>query len=236
MKSLPALTVVCLLASVSGSATPQAAQLEPAPRTVLDRYCVTCHNQRTKAGGLTLDALDVAHVAAQPAIWEAVVRKVRTRTMPPPGMPRPDDATYASLTSWLTAELDRAAVPNPGRPLLRRLNQAEYGNVVRDLLSVQVDVKALLPADDSAFGFDNNADLLVVSPSLLDRYLSAADRVSALAVGDHCDRARLLRLLHARRSSQSQQIDGLPLSARSAGSACVTGFRSTAEISSFTWR
>ena len=211
MKSLPALTVVCLLASVSGSATPQAAQLEPAPRTVLDRYCVTCHNQRTKAGGLTLDALDVAHVTAQPAIWEAVVRKVRTRTMPPPGMPRPDDATYASLTSWLTAELDRAAVPNPGRPLLRRLNQAEYGNVVRDLLSVQVDVKSLLPADDSAFGFDNNADLLVVSPSLLDRYLSAADRVSALAVGDPLMAPGSESYYTRGDQSQSQQLDGLPL-------------------------
>jgi len=211
VKSLPSLTVVCLLASVSGGATPQAAQLEPAPRTVLDRYCVTCHNQRTKAGGLTLDALDVAHVAAQPAIWEAVVRKVRTRTMPPPGMPRPDDATYTSLTSWLTAELDRAAVPNPGRPLLRRLNQAEYGNVVRDLLSVQVDVKSLLPADDSAFGFDNNADLLVVSPSLLDRYLSAADRVSALAVGDPAIAPGSESYYTRGDQSQSQQIDGLPL-------------------------
>src|SRR6476469_6693570 len=87
-------------------------------RAVLDRYCVTCHNQRTRTAGLTLDRLDLTHVDAQPAIWEAVVRKVRTRAMPPQGMPRPDDATVASLTSWLTAELDRAAAaPNPGRPL-----------------------------------------------------------------------------------------------------------------------
>ena len=119
--------------------------------------------------------------------------------MPPQGMPRPDDATVASLTSWLTAELDRAAVvPNPGRPLLRRLNRAEYGNVIRDLLALDVDVRSLLPADDSAFGFDNNADLLVVSPSLLERYLSAADRVSALAVGDPVDAAGIRDVLHTR--------------------------------------
>jgi Protein of unknown function (DUF1592)/Protein of unknown function (DUF1588)/Protein of unknown function (DUF1587)/Protein of unknown function (DUF1595)/Protein of unknown function (DUF1585)/Planctomycete cytochrome C len=204
-------TVACLLATASGSAAPPTVPPEPAPRAVLDRYCVTCHNQRTKAGGLTLDVLDVTHVAAQPAMWEAVVRKARTRTMPPQGMPRPDEATYASLTSWLTAELDRAAAPNPGRPLLRRLNQAEYGNVVRDLLAVNVDVKSLLPADDSAFGFDNNADLLVVSPSLLDRYLSAADRVSALAVGDPSIAPGSESYYTRGDQSQSQQLEGLPL-------------------------
>ena len=120
---------------------PQAAPDAAPPRAVLDRYCVTCHNQRTRTGGLALDTLDLAHVEAQPAIWETVARKVRTRAMPPQGMPRPDEATMASLTSWLTAELDRAgAVPNPGRPLLHRLNRAEYGNVIRDLLAVEVDV------------------------------------------------------------------------------------------------
>jgi hypothetical protein len=173
---------------------------------------VTCHNQRTRTAGLSLDTLDLAHVNAQPAVWEAVVRKVRTRAMPPQGMPRPDAATVASLTSWLTGELDRAAVaPNPGRPLLRRLNRAEYGNVVRDLLALDVDVRSLLPADDSAFGFDNNADLLVVSPSLLERYLSAADRVSALAVGDPSTPPGSETYYTRGDQSQSQQLEGLPL-------------------------
>src|SRR5262249_5470300 len=116
----------------------------------------------------------------------------------------------ASLTSWLTTELDRAA-PNPGRPLLRRLNRAEYGNVIRDLLALDVDVRSLLPADDSAFGFDNNADLLVVSPSLLERYLSAADRVSALAVGDPLTPPGSDTYYTRAEQSQSQQLEALPL-------------------------
>ena len=159
---------------------------DPAPaRAVLDRYCVTCHNQKARTAGLMLDTLDVAHVNGQPAVWEAVVRKVRTRAMPPQGMPRPDDATVMSLTSWLTAELDRAAVaPDPGRPLLRRLNRAEYGNVIRDLLALDVDVTTLLPADASSEGFDNIADALGVSPSLIGSYVSAAMKISRRAVGD----------------------------------------------------
>jgi hypothetical protein len=181
-------------------------------RAVLDRYCVTCHNQKTRTAGLALDTLDLAHVDAQPAVWEAVVRKVRTRAMPPQGMPHPDDQTVTSLTSWLTAELDRAAVaPDPGRPLLRRLNRAEYGNVIRDLLALDVDMRSLLPADDSAFGFDNNADLLVVSPSLLERYLSAADRVSALAVGDPSTPPGSDTYYTRGDQSQSQQLEFLPL-------------------------
>src|SRR5262249_43392340 len=116
----------------------------------------------------------------------------------------------ASLTSWLTTELDRAA-PNPGRPLLRRLNRAEYGDVIRDLLALDVDVRSLLPADDSAFGFDNNADLQVVSPSLLDRYLSAADRVSALAVGDPRTAPGSESYYTRGDQSQSQHLEGLPL-------------------------
>ena len=129
---------------------------------------MTCHNQRVRSGELALDALDVSNVAPQAATWEKVVRKVRAGAMPPAGMPRPDEATAAALVSELTASLDCTATPNPGRPLLHRLNRAEYANVVRDLLAIDVDVKSLLPADDSAFGFDNNADLLVVSPSLLE--------------------------------------------------------------------
>src|SRR6188768_1787564 len=182
-----------------------------ATRAVLDRYCATCHNQRLRTGDLALDMLDPGNVAAAPDAWESVVRKLRTGAMPPPGMPRPDDATLSTVLTSLTTALDRSATPNPGRPLLHRLNRAEYANVVRDLLAVEVDVKSLLPADDSAFGFDNNADLLVVSPSLLDRYLSAADRVSALAIGDPTTAPGSDTYYTRGDQSQSQHLEGLPL-------------------------
>ena len=180
-------------------------------RATLDRYCVTCHNQRVRSGELTLDTLDVSNVAANAAKWEKVVRKVRAGAMPPAGMPRPDEATASALVSELTTSLDRTATPDPGRPLLHRLNRAEYANVIRDLLALDVDVRSLLPADDSAFGFDNNADLLVVSPSLLDRYLSAADRVSALAVGDMTTAPGSDAFYTKGDQWQSQEQEGLPI-------------------------
>jgi len=208
-----------VLASISSSAAPQQA-LPAAPgrsvppqgaRATLDRYCVTCHNQRVRSGELTLDTLDVSNVAANAAKWEKVVRKVRAGAMPPAGMPRPDEATASALVSELTTSLDRTATPDPGRPLLHRLNRAEYANVIRDLLALDVDVRSLLPADDSAFGFDNNADLLVVSPSLLDRYLSAADRVSALAVGDMTTAPGSDAFYTKGDQWQSQEQEGLPI-------------------------
>jgi len=184
---------------------------DAAPRALLDRYCVTCHNQRLRTGNLALDSLDVEHVETQPAVWEAVVRKVRSGAMPPAGMPRPPAEALIGLVTSLTTNLDRTASPDPGRPLLHRLNRAEYANVIRDLLAIDVDVKSLLPADDSAFGFDNNADLLVVSPSLLDRYLTAADRVSALAVGDPTTAVGSETFYTRGDQSQSQHQEGLPL-------------------------
>jgi mono/diheme cytochrome c family protein len=180
-------------------------------QAVLARYCVTCHNERTKTGGLALDVLGRAGVAEHAAVWETVVRKVRTGVMPPPGAPRPEDAVASQLASSMAGELDRAAVPEPGRPLLRRLNRSEYANVIRDLLDLQVDVRSLLPADDSAFGFDNNADLQAVSPSLLERYLAAADTVSALAVGDATTAPGSETYTTRGDQSQSQHLEGLPL-------------------------
>ncbi len=181
-------------------------------KAVVDRYCVTCHNQRTKASDLALDAVDIARPSANAQVWEDVVRKLRTRSMPPQGMPRPDEATYTALTSWLETELDRAgaAAPNPGRPLIRRLNRSEYANAVRDLLALDVDVSSLLPADDSAFGFDNVSDMLGTSPALLERYLVAADRVSALAVGAAVAPGSSTYRIRQDRS-QDQHIEGLPL-------------------------
>ena len=159
------------------SSTPQ--------RTLLDRYCVTCHNQRLQTGGLTLDEMDVSNVSEAPDVWEKVVQKLRGGMMPPAGRPRPDQQTYDGFRSWLETELDRAAVqPVPGRVPTHRLNRVEYTNAIRDLLALDIDGEALLPADDSGHGFDNLAGTLALSPALMERYMSAARRISRLAVGD----------------------------------------------------
>ena len=176
--------------SASGqNSAPVVAGLADAHRQTLDRYCVTCHNERrpTPAGApLVLDKSNLAQVGDDAEAWEKVLRKLRTRTMPPAGMPRPDEATYESVADWLEGELDKRAAThaNPGRPAAHRLNRAEYANAIRDLLAVDVDVRGLLPPDDSGYGFDNIADVLTVSPTLLERYMVAAGRISKLAVGD----------------------------------------------------
>ena len=174
------------------------------------KYCVTCHNEKTRTGELALDVVARGSVRDHAPVWEDVLHKLRAGAMPPPGMPRPDPAATASLMSRLSAELDTAP-RDPGRPLLRRLNRAEYGNVIRDLLDLEVDVRSLLPPDDAAFGFDNNADLQATSPSLLERYLVAADKVSALAVGDPATVPAAEMYFTRGDQSQSQHQDGLPL-------------------------
>ena len=149
---------------------------------VLNKYCVTCHNQRTRSGGLALDTMALAEIPAHDETWEKVVKKLRSGTMPPAGMPRPDLATYRATASWLEEKLD-AAEPYAGRPVIHRLNRAEYANSIRDLLDLQVDVSALLPPDDSAFGFDNISEALGVSPALQERHLAAAVKLAALGRG-----------------------------------------------------
>jgi hypothetical protein len=155
-------------------------------RALLDRYCITCHNEKLKTAGLMLDKLDVEHVSASAELWEKVVRKLRTGAMPPAGMPRPDKADYESLANSLETTLDRAAAakPNPGRPVIHRLNRAEYTNAIRDLLAVDIDGESLLPSDDSDYGFDNIGAVLSVSPTLLERYMTAAGKISRIAIGD----------------------------------------------------
>ena len=154
-------------------------------RAMLDRYCVTCHNERTRTAELTLDTLDIARVGEAQSTWEHVIRRLTASAMPPAGRPRPDAATIQAFVAWLEDELDSAglAQPDPGRPVIHRLNRVEYGNAVRDLLDIQVDVNTLLPADDEEHGFDNIADVLSISPTLFERYLTAAQRISRLAVG-----------------------------------------------------
>ena len=164
-----------------------AARTDPAPdRALLDRYCVTCHNARLRTAELTLDNIDPGNVGPHAETWEKVLRKIRAGQMPPVGRPRPDAAAAASFMSALETSLERAssAAPNPGRPTVHRLNRTEYTNSVRDLLALEIDGRSLLPADDTdAHGFDNNADVLTVSPVLAARYLSAARKISRLAIG-----------------------------------------------------
>ena len=158
----------------------------PPLRPLLDRYCVSCHNERLRTGGLALDTLDTADVASGAAVWEEVIRKIRMGAMPPPGRPRPDQAAFDGFVAQLEAALDRAAAanPNPGHSAaFHRLSREQYRNAVRDLLALEVDAAELLPADAPGYAFDNMAGVLTVSPVLMERYLSAARKVSRLAVG-----------------------------------------------------
>jgi len=153
-------------------------------RAVVDRYCVTCHNDRLKTGGLSLDKVDLADAAANSEVLEKVVRKLRAGLMPPEGRPKPDAPTLEAFTGSLENLLDRhaTAAPNPGRVASRRLNRAEYVNVIHDLLALEVDGTGLLPSDMAGFGFDNNADVLAITPALMARYITAATKISRLAV------------------------------------------------------
>jgi len=177
----------------------------------LRKYCVDCHNDAEFSGDLSVAALNPAAVHENPEVWERIVKKLRTRTMPPPEVARPETATYETFAGWLEAALDSGAQPNPGTPALRRLNRAEYANAIRDLLDLEVDVTGLLPPDDSAFGFDNIGDLLVFSPTLLERYLTAADLVSALAVGDPGITPGAKTYTVRGDQSQATHLEGLPL-------------------------
>ena len=156
-----------------------------AEQATLNRYCASCHNEKAKQGNFALSTLDVANVGADAERWELVVRKLRARSMPPAGRPRPTEAAYDGLVSHLETSLDRVASanPDPGRTdTFRRLNRTEYQNAIRDLLALEVDVETLLPSDDSSHGFDN-ISVGGLSPMLLERYLSAAQKISRLAVG-----------------------------------------------------
>ncbi|MFP6571203.1 MAG: DUF1592 domain-containing protein [Vicinamibacterales bacterium] len=155
-------------------------------RAVLDRYCVTCHNDQLRTGNLSLDSIDSEDVSLDASTWEKVLQKMQTQSMPPPGRPRPDTETYNAFASWAQTELDNAAAraPNPGRPTMHRLNRLEYANAIRDLIGMEIDSDVLLPADDLAFGFDNNADILTVAPGMMGRYMSVARKISRLAIGD----------------------------------------------------
>ena len=186
------------------------------PLSLVDEYCLSCHDEDHKKAGLSLEAIAADKVAQHPDVWEKVVRKLRARQMPPVGKERPDDITYDAVISSLETSLDRAAKahPNPGRTAtIRRLTRTEYQNAIRDLLALEVDAAALLPADESSYGFDN-VTVGDLSPTLLDRYISAAEKISRVAVGRPSrspggDTIRVQPDL-----TQEEHIDGLPVGTR----------------------
>ncbi|HEX4274928.1 MAG TPA: DUF1592 domain-containing protein [Bryobacteraceae bacterium] len=206
-------TILCALALNAAPAQPSA---DFNPRALLDKYCVTCHSERLKTGGLVLEKLDTTRLGDHPELWEKVAEKLHGGMMPPAGMPRPDKTALDNLAMWTENELDKAAAghTNPGRVGLHRLNRAEYGNAVRDLLSLDVDPTELLPADDTSAGFDNIADALTVSPVLLERYLAAAWKISSVAVGDPGITPVTETFRVRSDASQDQHIEGLPIGTR----------------------
>ncbi|MGH8244802.1 MAG: DUF1587 domain-containing protein, partial [Gammaproteobacteria bacterium] len=186
-----------------------------AAQAMVSRYCLKCHNETLKPGGLSLDGVQTSAVGARANIWEKVLRKVRTGEMPPLGMPKPDEAARSSFVTWLETELDRAALaqPNPGTPSIHRLNRAEYGNSVRDLLALDLDHSSSLPADDSGYGFDNIGEVLTVSPLHMEKYMATARRVSRVALGT-VKLSPAIERFTAGRGSASEATDELPLSVR----------------------
>lgn len=208
--------------AVRRPAAASAAQARPvaaAPAThrpVLDRYCVTCHNDRLKSGGLSLAGMNLDDVSQDAVVWEKVIRKLDAGMMPPAGMPRPDQATTRAVVASLTSSLDQAAAahPNPGSASLHRLNRTEYANAVHDLLALDIDAASLLPPDDSVAGFDNIADALGVSPVLLERYLAAAMKIAPLAVGTYAE--GVVESIYRAPADLNQlgHVDGLPFGTR----------------------
>jgi len=189
---------------------------------VIGKYCTTCHNAKLQTAGLILEPAAVSNVPAVAERWEKVIRKLRANTMPPPGLPRPDAATYDALAGYLESQLDNAAAakPNPGKlPLLHRLSRTEYQNAVRDLLAVEalpkeMEYSLLLPPDNSNSGFDNIADLLFVSPTAMESYLGAAEKISRLAVGDPAAPPMVNIYRVADEQPQNVRVDGLPFGTR----------------------
>jgi cytochrome c551/c552 len=198
----------------AGSA--QTANPAQSPAALVQHYCVTCHNDRAKTGGLSLQNLDVAEPHTDAEAWEKAIRKLRAGLMPPAGAPRPARSELDSLRLTLESSIDRAAMASldPGSTPLHRLNRTEYGNAIRDLLALEIDAATLLPADDSAEGFDNIADVLGTSPALIERYIGAASKISRLAIGDTSMGPVSMTYKVRGDLSQDRHVEGLPLGTR----------------------
>jgi mono/diheme cytochrome c family protein len=184
-------------------------------KAVVDQYCVVCHNDKIKPANLSLQNADLGAAGDHPEIWERVIRKLRAGMMPPAGMPRPPLAKYEALRDWLEEQMDRTAAqhPNPGSVVMHRLNRTEYANSIRDLLDLQLDVSTLLPADDSARGFDNIAGSLTISPTLIEAYNTAAARIARAAIGFWKSPTEAAYIAPGD-TSQTQHLDGLPFGTR----------------------
>jgi mono/diheme cytochrome c family protein len=218
--SAPPRTTATMPAAVhpvrSPGRVPASARIAAADPAFLTKYCVTCHSDRARAGGLVLDATAQEHVGTDLEVWEKVVRKLRTGMMPPSGMPRPDAATIGGFAAALEGALDRANPPGHHleTPALQRLNRTEYANAIRDLLLLDVDIKAMLPGDDSVQGFDNIAEALTVSPSLIQAYVGAALKISRRAVGDRTAAPAQVTYSAPGQWVHDQHVEGLPLGTR----------------------
>jgi hypothetical protein len=207
-----------------GVAYPQAQPEPAAAPALLTRYCAGCHSEKSKQGNFVLTTLDVDKVGSDAERWELVVRKLRARSMPPAGRPRPSEAAYDGLVAHLETSLDRVAAssPDPGRTdTFRRLNRTEYQNAIRDLLAVEIDVETLLPSDDSSHGFDN-ISVGGLSPMLLERYLSAAQKISRLAVGTPVRSAGAETVILPADLTQEDHFDGQPFGTRAGTSVRYT--------------
>ena len=197
----------------ASTAKPVAATDAAKPRAIVDQYCVTCHNSRTKTANLLLDQLDMTNLRGNAEIAEKVVRKLRAGLMPPRNAKRPDQATADTLVRWMENELDRGSVPHLPAPGLHRLNRTEYANAIRDVLALEVDATKFLPSDDSTRGFDNIAGALTMSPALMEAYLSAAGKISRLAIGDVNAPTQAVFEAPAD-TAQNHHIEGLPFGTR----------------------
>ncbi|HEX6217626.1 MAG TPA: DUF1592 domain-containing protein [Vicinamibacterales bacterium] len=201
----------------AASHSPAVTTLLPAEQTALvKQYCVTCHNDRTKAGQLSLQAFDAAKLEEHGELAEMMIRKLRSGMMPPSGARRPEPAVLTALLNTFESRMDKHAAlnPNPGSRPFQRLNRAEYANAVRDLLSLDLDVSTYLPPDTISHGFDNVADAQTFSPTLMDGYLRAASQISRLAVGDRSASATSTTYKIPRAASQMRRVDGAPMGTR----------------------
>jgi hypothetical protein len=199
--------------AVAAGCQPSREEVVAAHQQTISRYCLDCHNYAEQVADLSLEPVKLDSVAAAPEKWEKVVRKLRAGMMPPSGNPRPEHETYAKLASWIENELDqdpKEILPPPG---LHRLNRAEYGNAVRDLLALEIDPGGFLPADDVSRGFDNQAGTLGLSPALLEAYLSAAGKISRLALGDVAAPTQAMYRV-ATDATQNYHVEGLPFGTR----------------------
>ena len=216
------------------STTAKAKAAAPTAQTVktfVNQYCVGCHSDKVRTANFSLETADAAAAGEHPEIWEKVIRKMRAGMMPPAGLPRPPVARYDEVRDWLEAEVDRkaGAHPDPGSVILHRLNRTEYANAIRDLLDLEIDVNTLLPADDSARGFDNVAGSLTISPTLLEAYTNAAARISRMAVGFWKSPTEAAYISPGD-TSQTEHLDGLPFGTRG-GMAVRHMFPSNGEYS-----